>query len=453
MITPQAGPAADVYDPDVYARGGVPHETFARLRAEDPVYWQAEPGGPGFWAITKYRDLQAVSLDQKTFASWTRGISLRELTEEEAEAFMLQLINMPPGQHMKYRRLVNTGFTPKLLRNVEGHTREMVTAIIDAVAARGRADFVTEIAAELPLQVIAEMTGVPLADRHKVFDWTNQMIGFDDPEYREHGKIASAELFMYAHELATERLAHPRNDLASVLMHAVVDGQRLTVAEFNAFFLLLLVAGNETTRNLISGGMLALIEHPEERARLMADRALLPTAVEEMLRWVSPVNYMRRTATRDVTLRGKTIRAGDKLALFYASANRDEEIFPDARRFDVGRAPNEHLAFGFGPHFCLGAHLARLEIRIMFEELLRRLPDIALDGPVERLRSNFINGIKRMPVRFTPARVHLWRSPASTSSTPTPTPGAARRTSSSSACGTKHPSTATRTPTVATSGP
>ena len=216
--------------------------------------------------------------------------------------------------------------------------------------------------------------------------------------------MASAEMFMYANELALKRQSNPKDDLVSVLMEAEVDGEKLSVAEFNCFFLLLAVAGNETTRNTISGGMLALIEHPEQRARLMADRSLLDSAVEEIVRWVSPVMAFRRTATRDVVLAGRQIREGDSVCLWYGSANRDETMFEDPDRFDVGRTPNEHLGFGIGPHFCLGANLARLEIRIMFERLLERLPDIQLAGPVERLRSNFINGIKHMPVRFTPER-------------------------------------------------
>jgi cholest-4-en-3-one 26-monooxygenase len=214
------------------------------------------------------------------------------------------------------------------------------------------------------------------------------------------------EMYMYANQLALERRDHPRDDLVSVLMRGEVDGERLSEMEFDSFFLLLAVAGNETTRNLISGGMLALIEHPEQRARLLTDMSLMPTAVEEMLRWVSPVMHFRRTATRDTELRGQKIREGDKVVVFYPSANRDEEIFPNADRFDVGRTPNEHLAFGIGEHFCLGSNLARLEIRLIFEELLTRLPDMELAGRVHRLRSNFIGGIKRMPVRFTPERAH-----------------------------------------------
>ena len=232
------------------------------------------------------------------------------------------------------------------------------------------------------------------------------MIGFDDPEFHtspEDGRVAATEMFMYAHGLATERRARPKSDLVSVLMGAEVDGERLTEADFDGFFILLSVAGNETTRNLISGAMLALIEHPEQRARLIADPALIPVAVEEFLRWVSPLIYFRRTLQADAVVGGQQMREGDKVAVYYPSANRDERVFEHGDVFDVGRSPNPHLAFGGGgPHFCLGASLARLEIRCMFEELLARLPDIELAGPVQRLRSNFINGIKHMPVQFTP---------------------------------------------------
>jgi cholest-4-en-3-one 26-monooxygenase len=295
-----------------------------------------------------------------------------------------------------------------MIRDLETHVRDVTTELIDQVAPLGACDFVDRISSELPLQVIVEMVGVPKADRRKVLEWTNKMIAFDDPEYGgaapEVGQMAAAELFMYANELAEEREQRPKDDLVSLLMQAEVDGERLSRTDVSSFFMLLLVAGNETTRNLISGGMLALIEHPDQRARLMADRSLLPSAIEEMLRWVAPVNVFRRTATRDTEIRGQTIREGEKIALFYASANRDEDVFEAPDTFDVARTPNDHLAFGIGPHFCLGANLARLEIRVMFEELLARLPDIELDGAPERLRSYFINGIKRMPVRYSPAR-------------------------------------------------
>jgi len=392
---------------------GVPHHVFKLLRAEAPVFWHPEPnGGPGFWVVTKYRDLIAVSKDPATFSSWRGGTNLFDTTPEQLSQTRMIMLNMDPPAHSKYRRLVNQGFTLRMVARLEPHIREMAHRIVDHVAAIGECDFVTEVAAELPLQVIAEFLGVPLADRHKVFEWSNRLIGFDDPEFRDsadsvaQGQQAAAEMYMYANQLALERRDHPRDDLVSVLMRGEVDGERLSEMEFDSFFLLLAVAGNETTRNLISGGMLALLEHPEQRQRLLADMSLLPTAVEEMLRWVSPVMHFRRTATRDTELRGQKIRERDKVVIFYPSANRDEEIFPDGDRFDVGRTPNEHLAFGIGEHFCLGSNLARLEIRLLFEELLTRLPDIELAGPVHRLRSNFIGGIKRMPVRFTPEAPH-----------------------------------------------
>src|SRR5262245_1889347 len=398
----------DLADPDTFVAGW-PHEAFALLRREAPVYWH--PGGGkagGFWVVSKYRDVMAVQLDSRTFSSARGGTILREFSDEELEQNRAIMLNMDAPRHTRFRRLVNMGFSPKVVNRMALHIRDIARNIVDAVAARGECDFVTDIAAELPLRVIVEMVGVPTEDRQMIFRWSNQMIGFDDPEYgsQEVSRATSLQMFMYANQLAEERKKRPHDDadLVSVLMAAEVDGEKLSEVEFDSFFLLLTVAGNETTRNLISGGMLALLEHPEERYRLLRDPALLPTAVEEMLRWVSPVMYFRRTATRDAEIRGQKIREGDKVTLWYGSANRDEDVFPHADRFDVGRTPNEHLAFGLGHHFCLGASLARLEIQIMFEELLRRLPDLELDGRVERLRSNFINGIKHMPVRFTPGR-------------------------------------------------
>ncbi len=403
-------PPVDVLEQSQYEAGGPPHALFRRLRKERPVHWNAMPdGGEGVWAVLKYRDVFDVSLDTKTFSAAKSGVILRNHKPEEYEVQKSLLINRDPPDHTKYRRLVSLGFSGKIIRNLEAHVRDVTTTIIDEVAPLGRCDLVDRISAELPLQVIVEMVGVPREDRRKVLDWTNTMIAFDDPEYGaaspEAGQMAAAELFMYANDLAEERTARPKDDLVSRLMQAEVDGERLERAEFSSFFMLLLVAGNETTRNLISGGMLALIQHPDERAKLMANRALLPSAIEEMLRWVSPVNVFRRTATRDTEIRGQRIREGEKVALFYASANRDEDAFENPDTFDITRTPNDHLAFGIGPHFCLGANLARLEIRVMFEELLARLPDIELDGEPERLRSYFINGIKRMPVRFTPVPV------------------------------------------------
>jgi cholest-4-en-3-one 26-monooxygenase len=272
------------------------------------------------------------------------------------------------------------------------------------VAPKGECDFVTAIAAELPLLVIAELLGVPIEDRWKLFSWSNRLIGADDPEYGSpaDAPLAVMEMFQYAGWLAEQRRAEAADDIVSTLVHADVDGERLGGLEFNMFFFLLVIAGNETTRNAISGGMQALCEFPEQRERLLERREYLDTAVDEFVRWVSPVMQFRRTAQRDTELAGQVIREGEKVVMFYGSANRDERAFEDAGCFDVARDPNPHLGFGIGVHFCLGASLARMEMRLMFEELFRRLPDLELAGPVARLRSNFINGIKSMPVRFTP---------------------------------------------------
>jgi cholest-4-en-3-one 26-monooxygenase len=395
----------DLFDPGVYAHA-MPHEAYEQLRRESPVVWQPEPDGPGYWALMKYDDIVAVSSDNTLFSSWTGGTNIEDLAEDGMAVIRTILINMDPPQHTKYRRLVSMGFTPRMIAALEPHVREVTKKIVDRVAKRGSCDFVTEVAAELPLAVIAEMIGVPEADHAKIFDWSNRLIGFDDPEYHtspEDGQVAAMEMFFYANAMAVERKANPKNDLVSVLMAAQVDGESLSEADFDGFFILLTVAGNETTRNLISGAMLALIEHPKQRQRLIDDPSLISAAVEEFLRWVSPLIYFRRTATADTVIGGQQIKAGDKVVMYYPSGNRDEDVFEHGETFDVGRSVNPHMAFGgTGPHFCLGASLARLEIKCMFEELLTRLPDMELAAPAQRLRSNFINGIKHMPVRFTP---------------------------------------------------
>jgi cholest-4-en-3-one 26-monooxygenase len=398
--------AVDLFDPDAYV-DGVPYETFGLLRREAPVYRHPRADGPPFWAVTRYHDVVAVSRDFATFSSERRGALLREPPEEALETQRLMMLNMDPPRHSKLRGLVNKGFTPRTVRLLTPPIRRMCVQIVDAVCERGQCDFVTQVAAELPLQVIAELLGIPPADRHQVFEWSNTMIGSDDPEWQrspEEGMAAATAMYGYANELALARRDSPHEDLVSVLMRAEVDGEQLTEMEFDLFFLLLAVAGNETTRNLISGGMLALIEHPDQRRRLLDDPSLLDAAVEEMLRWVTPVMQFQRTAQRPTEIAGQAIAEGDRVAIYYVSANRDEAVFDRPDVFDVGRSPNEHITFGGGgPHFCLGANLARLEIRLLFEELLRRLPDLELNGPPRRLRSTFISGIKEMPVRFPPA--------------------------------------------------
>jgi cholest-4-en-3-one 26-monooxygenase len=394
----------NLLDLDAFAARGFPHEAFATLRREAPVYRHPEPNGPGFWVISKHADVIHVSKRPLIFSSM-QGINVQLVPTEELTILQTMMLGMDPPWHSKYRRLVSGGFTPRTISLLEPHIRQISRELVDGITEKGECEFVREVAAELPLQVIAEFLGVPHEERSRIFQLSNRLIGFDDPEFQtspEDGKIAATEMWLFANELAAARRMNPRDDMVSLLLSAEVEGEKLSEMEFNNFFLLLAVAGNETTRNLISGGMLALLEHPRELRRLQSDLSLLPKAVEEMLRWVTPVVHFRRTATEDTVLRGQQIAAGDRVVMFYPSANRDEEVFSDPQRFDIARTPNDHLSFGIGEHFCLGSQLARLEIRIVFEELLRRLAEIELAGPVRRLRSNFISGIKSMPLRFSP---------------------------------------------------
>jgi len=385
---------------------GVPHAWLAYLRRHDPVHWQEEPGGPGYWAVTKYNDCVTVNREYERFSSAAKGTMPFEIGEDEVAQQSLMMLNMDPPLHTRYRRLVNKGFTPRMVRDIEHSIHRSADSIIDQVSETGRADFVTDLSAELPLQVIAEVLGVPAEDRHRMFDWSNQMVGSEDPEYQlqaEMAMTAAMELYAYAAELFGQKRIDPHADLMSVLTTVEVEGESLSSLELELFFLLLTVAGNETTRNLMSGAMHAFFQYPEQWDRLRNDRSLLPRAVEEMLRFVTPVMNFRRTAMCDTELSGTPIRQGDKIVFFHASGNRDEEIFENPDLFDVGRDPNPHIAFGGGgPHFCLGANLARMEIRVMFEHLLDRLPDIQQAGDVQRLQSRFINGVKHLPVAFTP---------------------------------------------------
>ncbi len=394
----------DLTDPDAFVPG-VPHEWFARLRSEAPVYWHEEAEGSGFWAVTGYEDCVTVNREWQTFSSMKGAVYLWDVPEEALEQQRMIMLNMDPPLHTRYRLLVNKGFTPRMINALEEQMRERTREILDNVAKRGECDFVVDVAAELPLQVIADMVGVPQEDRHKIFDWSNRMIGGDDPEYgltEEDRQMASIELYAYASQLAAERRLDPHQDLISILTQAEVDGERLSELELDLFFLLLSVAGNETTRNLISHGMLALLDNPDQLAKLRADRSLMAPAVEEMLRWGTPVMNFRRTATHDTELGGQQIKEGDKVVFWHISANRDESVFEDPYTFDITRSPNEHVAFGSGgPHYCLGANLARMEIRVMFEELLDRFTEMEIIGEVTRLRSNFINGIKHIPLRVS----------------------------------------------------
>jgi cholest-4-en-3-one 26-monooxygenase len=319
------------------------------------------------------------------------------------------MLYMDPPRHTLYRKIVGDGFRPRMIWALEEKIRERAVHILDDAIAKGECDFVVDVAAELPLQAIAELLGVPMEDRHKLFDWSNRMIGSIDPEYavsEDHVRSAQVEMFMYANELAANRRANPRDDIVTKLLEAEVDGTSLSELDFNLFFLLLAVAGNETTRNAISHGMAAFLDNPDQYAILREDPSVIDTAVEEIVRWASPVMYFRRNVTQDTEIRGVPIKAGDKLSVWYISANRDEDVFTDPFKFNIRRDPNAepHIAFGGGHHFCLGFNLARLEIKVLFEELAKRVGKLESVGDISRLRSNFISGIKHLPVRFDDVR-------------------------------------------------
>jgi cytochrome P450 len=398
--------AVDLYDPDNFV-DGVPHEMLEVLRQEAPVYRHPRPDGTHFWVLSRHDDVVAVNRDAKLFSSYEGGTNI-DVPADSIDSLRMMMLNMDPPEHTKLRKIVNKGFTPRMIRQLMDHLRDEARTMVEGIAEKGACEFVEEIACELPLIAIAEFLGVPREDRKIIFDLSNRLIGFDDPEFQtstEDAGAAAADMYAYAQELADDRRRNPRDDIITALLQAEVDGQRLSELEFNLFFLLLAVAGNETTRNAISHGMHALIENQDQQRALIADPSLVEPAVEEILRWATPVMYFRRTATSDVELHGEHIAAGDAVTIWYMSANRDERVFADPYRFDVGRNPNPHtghVAFGGGgPHFCLGANLARAEIKVVFEELFRQVRDVELDGPVRRLRSNFINGIKSMPIAFS----------------------------------------------------
>jgi cholest-4-en-3-one 26-monooxygenase len=389
---------------------GIPHDWFTYLRRHAPIYRHPEPNGPGFWVFSKYDDVVAIGRDAATFSSAASrgGVVMLEEPEQGGDldgAGNLMLMMDPPA-HTRYRKLVNRGFTPRMIGLLEPHIRQLTIRIVEEAVARRDVDFVVDVASELPLQVIAELMGVPAGDRHKVFEWSNKMIGSEDPEYSVSSEAvfeAQAQMFMYAQELAERRRAGRGEDIVSQLLAADVDGDELSDMDFNLFFLLLAVAGNETTRNAIAHGMNAFLEHPDQYRRLVGDPGLVGSAVDEIVRWASPVLYFRRNVTVDVDYKGHQLRQGDKVGIWYASANRDEDVFDDPFTFDVGRAPNPHIGFGGGgPHHCLGAYLARLEIRLFWEEMTKRVAHIEALGEPSRLRSMFVGGIKHLPVRLHP---------------------------------------------------
>ncbi|AWK75349.1 cytochrome P450 [Rhodococcus oxybenzonivorans] len=395
----------DLKSPDLYAEG-VPYAFFDRLRKSEPVYWQPEEGGTGYWAVTKHADVVAVSRDSATFSSALGTTQIDDFDDETRAKQAAMLVNLDPPDHTRLRQLVSRGFTPRMVKSLEAHIRDICSQIVDDLLDAGEVDFVRRAAAPLPLEVIAALLGAPSSDVDRLYDWSNRMIGFDDPEYattQADGELAAMEIFLYANELAAQRRVEPRDDIVTKLVQPDENGDTLTEMEFNMFFVLLVVAGNETTRNATAGGMQAFIDHPEQWRRLQAEPELAATAVEEILRWVTPVMDFRRTATRDAMIGNQPVVAGDKVVIYYPSANRDEDVFDAPYCFDIARTPNPHVAFGgSGIHFCLGAHLARLELRILFETMAARIDRVEPTGPITRLRSNFISGIKAMPVRIHP---------------------------------------------------
>jgi len=398
----------DILDPDRYVQRGYPHEEWTLLRREAPVFRYQRPNVDTFWAVTKHADIVSVSGQPELFRSTQRLFVVIEEPGMPAadEAILRQLLNMDPPEHGAYRGVVSRRFTPRAIQQLKNQIEQITSEVLDDIVGREECDFVTEVSAKLPLAVIAEMFGIPRSDWAMMFRLSNAMIGPTDPEYagsetiKETLERARLEFFQYFSQLCEDRRKRPREDLASALASGRVNGEPLPLFELLSYFALLIVAGNETTRNATTGGLYALINHPDQWQRLKRDPALVAPAVEEIIRWTSPVIQFTRIATAGTTLHGQKIRKGDLLALFYPSANRDEDVFERPFAFDIGRSPNYHLAFGIGEHYCLGANLARLELQVMFRHLAERLEAVELSGAVQRMRSNFVGGIKHMPIRY-----------------------------------------------------
>ena len=393
----------DLVSPETFARSGHPWEQYAWLRANAPVYWHPETDGPGFWAITKHDDVRTISRTPRTFSSFEKGVMLPDPDEMGLMAQRLMMLSMDPPQHDRFKLLVSRGFTPKNAPLLRLRIEELAREIVESALAKGSCDFVSEIAGRLPSGLIAELMGMPREDGERLYDLTEIMHTNDDAVAPPHVKAAAiGEMLGYAQSVADRKRAEPGDDLATLLVNAEVDGDRLTDGEFQWFFLLLVNAGGDTTRNLLAAGLQLLFDHPDQRERLLANPdALLGTAIEEMLRCASPVSHFKRTVMHDTEIRGQKLRAGERVVLFYGSANRDEDVFERPDEFDIGRDPNPHVAFGAGgPHLCLGMHVARVELAVMFRELLTRMPHIEPNGPIERMHSSFIAGIHSMPVRY-----------------------------------------------------
>jgi len=415
MAAAESVKISPLISPDAYVANGYPHDIWTRLRREDPVHRVEDNPEMPFWAITKHADISAIGKQPDKFLNGPSLLIRVDPLREEERQFPPTLIDLDPPKHGLYRKIISKRFTPGALKRWHADIEDIAKEIVDDLLAEGETgevDFVEKVAAPLPIAVIAWLLGVPRSDWRLLFDWTNRTIGSGDPEYQvegqdpaETGRQAMIELFTYFTKLVEEKKKNPADDLVTLFANAEVDGEKLPFMDVLAYCLIIVIAGNETTRNATSGGMMALAQHPGELQRIQRDLSLLPSAVEEIVRWTSPIIHFARTTTQDVEIRGKQIKKGQHLALFYPSANRDEEVFEDPFTFRVDRKPNRHIGFGIGEHFCAGAHVARLELEMAFKYLIPRLQEVEVVGEPARLRSHLVGGIKHLPIRYrlTPA--------------------------------------------------
>ena len=393
----------DLTDASVWEKGA-PHDWLDRLRTHDPVHWHPESDGRGFWAITRHEDVKRISTSPTEFSSWLGGPTRLDPAEEGGlDQVRMIIIGMDPPEHRAFRNIVAKAFTPKMIGQLQESLQAETARVVGQLRDEYSCDFVTDVAARIPMWSISELMGVPEEHRYRLYELSHALIDDQDPEVAPDDETrvnGSVEIFAYANEMAARERAHPTGSLTSMLLEAEVDGRKLTDLEYTLFFMFLIVAGNETTRTASSHGLHTLIEHPDAMARLVADPSLMPGAVEEILRWQPPIHHFRRTATGDTTIGDQAIAEGDKVIMWYAASNRDPAVFDDPHTFRLDRSPNPQQSFGIGEHFCLGANLARLSLRLLFTELLGTIENIELEAPPRRLHSNLINGIKEMRIRY-----------------------------------------------------